>query len=103
MNYAVLRTTVVVKIRTHILCSVTFRENHTFYEGKYYRAGEVREEKAPTPCVYCGPGISVGIATDLRAGRSGNQHRWGEFFRPSSPALWPNQTPVQWVPSLSRE
>jgi len=30
----------------------------------------------------CGPGSSVGIATELRAGRSGIQSRWGRDFLP---------------------
>ena len=30
----------------------------------------------------CGPGSSVGIATELRAGRSGIQSRWGRDFPP---------------------
>jgi len=54
--------------------------------------------------VYCirGPGSSVGIATELRAGRSRIDSRWGRDFRPSRPALWPTEPPVQWVPGLSR-
>jgi len=50
----------------------------------------------------CGPGSSVGIATDygldglvLNPGRD-------EIFRPSRPALGYSQPPVKWVPSLSR-
>ena len=32
-------------------------------------------------CVWvCGPGISVDIATELRAGRSGIESRWGRDF-----------------------
>ena len=30
----------------------------------------------------CGPGSSVGIATELRPGRSGNESRWGRDFPP---------------------
>jgi len=30
----------------------------------------------------CGPGSSVGIATELRAGRSGVESRWGRDFPP---------------------
>ena len=33
-------------------------------------------------CRYCGPGCSVGIATELRAGRSGIESRWGRDFPP---------------------
>ena len=35
-----------------------------------------------------GPGISVGIATELRAARPGIEPREDEFFPPSRPALW---------------
>ena len=31
---------------------------------------------------YSGPGSSVGIATELRAGRSGIESRWGRDFPP---------------------
>ena len=50
----------------------------------------------------CGPGSSVGTATELRDGRSGIQPGGDEIFRPYRPALGPTQPPVQWVPSLSR-
>ena len=33
-------------------------------------------------CYFCGPGSSVGIATELRAGRSGIESRWGRDFPP---------------------
>ena len=41
-----------------------------------------------------GPGSSVGIATELRAERSGIESRWDEIFRPSRPTLGPTQPPV---------
>jgi len=34
---------------------------------------------------FCGPGSSVGIATELRAGRSGIEFRWGWDFPPWGP------------------
>jgi len=51
----------------------------------------------------CGPGSSVGIVTELRVGRSGIDSRWGrDFPRLSRPARGPIQSPVRWVPGLSR-
>ena len=35
---------------------------------------------APATALYRGPGSSVGIATDLRAGRTGIESRWGRDF-----------------------
>jgi len=51
---------------------------------------------------YCGPGSSVGIATDNGIDRLGSNPGGDEIFRPSRPALGPTQPPVQWVPCLSR-
>ena len=50
----------------------------------------------------CGPGSSVGIATEYGLDGPGIESRWGEIFRPSRPDLGPTQLYVQWVPGLSR-
>ena len=50
----------------------------------------------------CGPGSSVGIATDYGLDGTGIKSRWGEIFRSSIPALGATQPPVQRVPGLSR-
>ena len=48
----------------------------------------------------CGPGSSIGIATDLDG--PGSHPDGDEIFRPSIPALAPNLSPVKWIPGLSR-
>ena len=50
----------------------------------------------------CGPGSSVGIATDYVLDGPGSNPGGDEFFRPSRPFLGPNQSPVKLVPGLSR-
>jgi hypothetical protein len=50
----------------------------------------------------CGPGSSVGIATDYGLDGQGSNPSGAEIFRPSRPALEPTQPPVQWVPSPSQ-
>ena len=51
--------------------------------------------------LWCGPGSSVGIATDYGLDGPGIEARYREIFRPSRPALEPIQPPVKWVPALS--
>ena len=49
-----------------------------------------------------GPGSSGGIATEYGLDGSGSNPGGDEIFRPTRPALGPTQSPVQWVPGLSR-
>jgi len=50
----------------------------------------------------CGPGSSVGIATDYGLDGPGLNPGGDEIFRPSRPALGPIQPSVKWVQGLSR-
>ena len=50
----------------------------------------------------CGPGSSVGTATDYGLDGPGSYPGGDEIFCPSRPALGPTQSPVKWIPGLSR-
>ena len=52
--------------------------------------------------IKCGPGSSVGIATDYGLDGKGSNPGGDEFFRPSRLALGPTQPPVQRVSVLFR-
>jgi len=49
----------------------------------------------------CGPGCSVGIATNYGLDGPGSNPGGDEIFRPSRTALGPTQPPVKWVSALS--
>jgi hypothetical protein len=53
--------------------------------------------------IICRPGSSVSIATGYGLDGPGIESRWGQdFLHLSRPALRPTQSPVQWVPGISR-
>jgi len=52
--------------------------------------------------MYCGPGSSVGIASDYGLDGAGSSPGGDEIFRPSRPARGPTQPPVQCVLGLFR-
>ena len=72
---------------------------YTCQTGVYwcYSRGEIKYRL----CYICGPGSSVGIATDYGLDGPGSNPGGDEIFRPSRPALWPTQPRVKWVTGLS--
>ena len=50
--------------------------------------------------IICGPGSSVGIATDYGLDGPGSNPGGDEIFRLSRPALGPTQPTVKWLPGL---
>ena len=50
----------------------------------------------------CGPGSSVGIATDYGLDGLASNPGGDEIFRPFRPAVGPTQPPVKWVTGLSQ-
>jgi len=69
--------------------------------------GPISSENCRTFCfsntVICGPGSSIGVATDNGLDGPESNPGWDEIIRPSRPTLGPTQPPVKWVPGLSRE
>ena len=81
-------TVLVMKYQSCAEASFTIKLTLAIYDGIY--------------SVTCGPGSSVSIVTDYGLDGQGSDPGGDEIFHPSTPALWPTQPPVQWVPGLSR-
>jgi hypothetical protein len=72
--------------------------------SEYFRDSVIYDDKICWNFMYfSGLGSVVGIATGYGLDGTGIESRWGrDFSHLFSPALGPNQPPVQWVPSLYR-
>ena len=75
--------------------------------GGFYQRKPMLEILCPlrntlTYLVSCGPGSSVGIATDYGLNGPGSNPGGYEIFRPSRLVVGPTQPPVNWVPGLYR-
>ena len=69
---------------------------------KFENQGVAKQNNSHCYLSPCGPGSSVGIATDYGLDDPGSNPGGDEIFRPSKQALGPTQPPVKWVPDLSR-
>ena len=64
------------------------------HSGQWQDVLYIKQIPTPNSSVYihtyyiCGQGSSVGIATELRAGRSGIESRWGRDFPPFLTGPW---------------
>ena len=75
--------------------------NDDLFQKLLHGSDPVTEIKKYHPVVR-GPGSSVGIATELRAGRSGDRIPVGRDFPLVQTGPGPTQPPVQQVPGLLR-
>jgi len=74
------------------------------YDGDaFWERHEVYLHKPRQYSIACGPGGVIGTAMGYGLNGLGIESRWGrDFPHLSSPALGPNQPPVEWVPRLLR-
>ena len=85
----------------HLEVSGAVRPIHGSLRVKRLIAIQPRDEAASLRNLYlttnhsCGPGSSVGTATDYGLDGPGSNPGGDEIFRPSRQALWPTQPPVK--------
>jgi len=67
-----------------IACCVMTQKNADLFNLMLYECTDIdiRDTLGNILTLICGPGSSVGIATELRARRSGIESRWGRDFSP---------------------
>jgi len=66
-------------MRMRFACRITKTNNTHTHTHRIHNTGLYLGLHTPK---YCGPGSSVGIANEIRAGRSGIESRWGRDFPP---------------------
>ena len=89
--------------------TVTSIQSHSWGEKKekkkknFHRPNAALKYYEVLKGIIWGRDSSVGKATRYGLDGPGIEFRWGrDFPHPSRPALRPTQSPVQWVPGLSR-
>ena len=91
-------------IFTYIYIYIHIKQFHLYHTVNMYSNWLQEQFCKFYPCTrcICGPGSSVGIATDYGLDGPGSNPGGDEISRPSRSALGPTQPPVKWLTGLSR-